>query len=159
MLKCLYPKSNTQPTVPLDEVNVFLEKSLVYRLLFFRSLFKNLPFLTSKLGTRHLLGHRLLKEQIWYLSFSCSCVNPLPQRYLLTLANRADSDQAALKRAAWSGSILFAYRNTVNPLYNDTVGSKLSLTLKWICCYKEIRTITRFPHNNHFVRENIIQMN
>ena len=48
---------------------------------------------------------------------------------------------------------------TVNPLSNDTVCSKLSLTLKWICCYKEILTITRFPHNNHLVKENIIQMN
>ena len=46
---------------------------------------------------------------------------------------------------------------TVNPLYNDTVCSKLSLTLKWICCYKEILTITRFQHNNHLVKENIVQ--
>ena len=49
-------------------------------------------------------------------------------------------------------------RDTVNPLYNKTVCSKLSLTLKWICCYKEILTITRFPQNNHLVKENIIQM-
>ena len=48
---------------------------------------------------------------------------------------------------------------TVNPLYNDTVCSKLSLTLKWICCYKEILTINRFQHNNHLVKENIVQMN
>ena len=48
---------------------------------------------------------------------------------------------------------------TVNPFYNDTVFSKLSLMLKRICCYKEILTITRFPHNNHLVKENIIQMN
>ena len=48
--------------------------------------------------------------------------------------------------------------STVNPLYNDTVCSTLSLTLKWICCYKEILTITRFQHNNHLVKENIVQM-
>ena len=48
--------------------------------------------------------------------------------------------------------------HTVNPLYNDTVYSKLSLTLKLICCYKETLTITRFPHPNHLVKEKIIQI-
>ena len=65
-----------------------------------------------------------------------------------------------LNRATWSEfSVYFNDQNsTVNPLYNDTVCSKLSLTLKWICCYKEILTITRFQHNNHLVKENIVQM-
>ena len=49
--------------------------------------------------------------------------------------------------------------STVNPFYNNTVCSKLSMTLKWICCYKEILTITRFQHNTHLVKENIVQMN
>ena len=31
-----------------------------------------------------------------------------------TFANRADSDQAALVRAAWSGSTLFAYENMIH---------------------------------------------
>ena len=53
----------------------------------------------------------------------------------------------------------FCYLYTVNPLYNDNVCSKLSLTFKWICCYKEILTSTRFPHYNHLVKENIIQIN
>ena len=48
---------------------------------------------------------------------------------------------------------------TVNPLYNDDVCPKLSLTLKWISCYKEMPTITRFPHHNHLVKEKSIQMN
>ena len=47
---------------------------------------------------------------------------------------------------------------TVNPLYNDHVCSKLSLMLKWICCYNEMRTSTRFPHN-HLIKENIVHMN
>ena len=47
----------------------------------------------------------------------------------------------------------------VNPLYNDHVCSKLSLTLKWICCYKEMLSSTRIPHHDHLVIENIIQMN
>ena len=70
--QCLNPKSNTLPTEPLDEVNAvfFYQKSLVYRLLFFRKVSKNSPFLTSKLGTGYLLGNGLLKEQIWYLSIS-----------------------------------------------------------------------------------------
>ena len=50
-------------------------------------------------------------------------------------------------------------KNTDNSFYNDTVCSKPSLTLKWICCYKEILTITRFQHNNHLVKENIVQLN
>ena len=48
---------------------------------------------------------------------------------------------------------------TVNPLYNDNVCSKLSLALKWICCYKEFLTSITFQHHNHLVAENIIQMN
>ena len=28
-----------------------------------------------------------------------------------------------------------------------------------MCCYKEILTITRFPHYNNLVKENITQMN
>ena len=48
---------------------------------------------------------------------------------------------------------------TVNPFYNDRVCSKLYLTLKLICCYKEIPTSTRFPHHNHLVKQNSIQMN
>ena len=46
---------------------------------------------------------------------------------------------------------------TVNLLYNDNVCSKLSLTLKWICCYKKILTSTRFPLHNYSVK-NIVQM-
>ena len=34
--------------------------------------------------------------------------------------------------------------HTVNPLYNDTVCSQLSLTLKWICCYKEFWPLRDF---------------
>ena len=49
--------------------------------------------------------------------------------------------------------------DTVNPLYNDSVCSKLSLMLKRICCYKESLTITRFQHNSNLVKENIVQMN
>ena len=45
-----------------------------------------------------------------------------------------------------------------NLLYND-VWSKLSLTLKWICCYNEMLTSTRFPRHNHLEKENIIHMN
>ena len=47
---------------------------------------------------------------------------------------------------------------TVNPLYNDDVCLKLFLTLKRICCYNKMPTISRFPHHNHLVKENIIQM-
>ena len=59
---------------------------------------------------------------------------------------------------------LFQSRNqiTVNSLYNDHVCSKLSLTIKWMRCYKEMSTIhysTKFPNHNQLVKENIIQMN
>ena len=36
-----------------------------------------------------------------------------------TFANRADPDQAALNRAAWSGSTLFAYGNMIR--YDPTL--------------------------------------
>ena len=36
-----------------------------------------------------------------------------------TFANRVDPDQAALTRAAWSGSALFAYGNMIK--YDDTL--------------------------------------
>ena len=49
--------------------------------------------------------------------------------------------------------------NTVNPLYNDHVCSKLSLTLNLTCCYKELSTSTKFPIHNQLVKDNIIQMN
>ena len=45
-------------------------------------------------------------------------------RCLLTLANRADPDQVALVRAAWSGFTLFAYRNMIryDPTLVDLTG-------------------------------------
>ena len=46
-----------------------------------------------------------------------------------------------------------------NSIYNDHDCSKLYLTLKGICCYKEMLTSVRFPHHNQLVKENIIQMN
>ena len=64
-------------------------------------------------------------------------------------------DIVAQMQCPWSNSI----GSTVNPLYNDNVCSKLSLTLKWICCYKEMPTSTRFSHHYHLVKENSIQMN
>ena len=42
--------------------------------------------------------------------------------------------------------------NTVNPLYNDHVCSKLSLTLTCICCYKEMPTSTWFPHHKNLIK-------
>ena len=37
-------------------------------------------------------------------------------------ANRADSDQAALVRASWSGSTLFAYGNWYTCIWSNTSG-------------------------------------
>ena len=53
--------------------------------------------------------------------------------------------------SSWCGlNVSMAYK----PLYNDPVCSKLSLTSKWICCYKEMLTSTRFLNHNHLVKEN-----
>ena len=46
-----------------------------------------------------------------------------------------------------SNDFLNSYK--VNPFYSDHVCSKLSLTLKWICCYNKMPTSTRLPHHNH----------
>ena len=49
-----------------------------------------------------------------------------------TFANRADQDQAALVRAAWSGSTLFAYGNMIryDPTLVNLTGNSFVLCTK-----------------------------
>ena len=47
------------------------------------------------------------------------CISPFIETPFNTFANREDPDQAALVRAAWSGSTLFAYGNMIR--YDPTL--------------------------------------
>ena len=63
----------------------------------------------------------ILPTRLTHLSFDGLLVLIIFTFYLIetpfnTFASRADSDQAALVRAAWSGSTLFAYGNMMYPI-------------------------------------------
>ena len=73
------------------------------------------PALSYNWSWKQIFGH----SRVAVLHrFYCICtINPLPHRD--AFANRADPDQAALVRATWSGSTLFAYGSMIR--YDPTL--------------------------------------
>ena len=116
------------------------------------------------LSTQNICWNRWARKYLQFYAQKC-CLSTPVHKYLhkgnmglgLLQTNNKNTEQPVHPCSTFVFTFLIAY--TVNPLYNDTVCFKLSLTLNWICCYKEILTITRFQQNNHLVKEKVVQMN
>ena len=144
------------------------------RLLFKETVTKSICILASKCVCRWWGITKAFKLIQVYIQHSFRClinetVNHINLVLLVACSTNNGKIVASITLRQWShkiwpysrklvkGQLLLQYQFKY-PIYNDDVCSKLSLTLKWICCYKEILTSTRFPHYNHLVKENIIQM-
>ena len=73
-------------------------------------------------------------EHLPYYCVCCDLTLNLMETRFNAFANRADQDQAALVRAAWSGSTLFAYGNISDPTLVDLTSNVFALCTNMFVC-------------------------